>query len=306
MIAALAAFVATTRAECPCASLTPATFCNYAPADKPCPRANVCHGTNVSCSCADCASPNPVSCAGCGAPPPSSDCDASAHLAPGHIPVPCLQVPAAVAGGSERGLIKGLTTASGDKSFGYDTTASLSYDPTNSTLNMEWSNLGDKLLKNTYTECNSDMWNQEVVEIFLGLVPSADPLADPTHYVEVEISPHNALYVANISNPFTNGTDKTNTMIECSASGIVHSTQIYPAQSAWSASLSIPLDTLVFGDGYRPKPGDVMRVNLFRVVMESDTEACDDSSCAFGCWSTTRTAPSAFHHSNYFGVLEFV
>jgi|TARA_B110000208_G_scaffold116426_1_gene142719 hypothetical protein len=149
------------------------------------------------------------------------------------------------------------------------------------------------------------MWNQEVVEIFLGIIPTIAPLADPTHYIEIEITPHNALFVNNISNPFTNGTAKTNTAIDCGASGIVHSAATFSSESSWTAELSIPLN-LAFGSGYTPKAGDLMRVNIFRVVMENDVDACDDSSCAFGCWSSTDTSPSAFHHSNHFGVLRFV
>ena len=156
-----------------------------------------------------------------------------------------------------------------------------------------------------YSKCNSDMWNQEVVEIFLGIIPTIAPLADPTHYIEIEITPHNALFVNNISNPFTNGTAKTNTAIDCGASGIVHSAATFSSESSWTAELSIPLN-LAFGSGYTPKAGDLMRVNIFRVVMENDVDACDDSSCAIGCWSSTDTSPSAFHHSNHFGVLRFV
>ena len=80
-------------------------------------------------------------------PPPRSDCDASAYLAPGHVAVPCLDVPSIATGMPAH--IDVFTTAAGDKSFGFDTEARLSYDPSNATLNVAWSNLGDMFLKNT-------------------------------------------------------------------------------------------------------------------------------------------------------------
>ena len=55
-------------ADCPCEAL--GSWCHYAPASAPCPRANVCHGTDVTCDCDTCPTSG-ASCTGCNAPPPT-------------------------------------------------------------------------------------------------------------------------------------------------------------------------------------------------------------------------------------------
>jgi hypothetical protein len=54
----------------------------------------------------------------------------------------------------------------------------------------------DFYIKNTYKNCNDPLYNQDVVEFFLG-----DYYSDPlTHYIEFEISPFSELFVARIVN----------------------------------------------------------------------------------------------------------
>ena len=53
--------------DCPCSAL--GSWCQYAPAHEPCPRANLCHGTNVTCDCDTCPTSG-KSCTGCDGPSP--------------------------------------------------------------------------------------------------------------------------------------------------------------------------------------------------------------------------------------------
>jgi len=50
--------------------------------------------------------------------------------------------------------------------------------------------------QNSYTKHNSEMYNQEVFELFI-----SEGSATPTRYLELEINPNNALFVGWIENP---------------------------------------------------------------------------------------------------------
>ncbi len=97
-----------------------------------------------------------------------------------------------------------------------------------------------------------------------------------------------------------NGTDKTNTMLNCSsASVIVGSSVIDRSAGEYVAYLDVPWSN--FGS-FHPKV-NVYRANFFRVVMEKSVATCDPSSCAYGAWSPTMQNPPSFHVTPYMGVL---
>lgn len=131
----------------------------------------------------------------------------------------------------------------------------------------------------------------------------ATPGGDPTLYTEIELTPHNVLYVAQIHNPYGNGTGKYNTMIPCDKSGILHSVSPLATDPhhTWIGHVQVPW-SLVSTAG-KPAPEAVYRVNFFRVAMFKDVDICDASSCDFGCWSPTYTSPPSFHVTPYFGVM---
>lgn len=63
----------------------------------------------------------------------------------------------------------------------------------------------DYYIRNTYQKCNDNLYNQDVVELFLG-----DPNSEPApihHYVELEFSPTSVMFAAKIYNPNLNNTD---------------------------------------------------------------------------------------------------
>ena len=66
MLVILSLFLVSAHATaCPCDALH--TYCDYSPG--PCPKANLCHGTNTICSCNDCPGAPRGICQNCTAPP---------------------------------------------------------------------------------------------------------------------------------------------------------------------------------------------------------------------------------------------
>ena len=148
------------------------------------------------------------------------------------------------------------------------------------------------------------MWNQEVVEVFLGDKP--DPTAEfLTSYLEVEITPQNTLYVARISNPYGNGTDKSSKMIECTASGITHHTRM--GHDSFNANLTVPWKNVYSGsEPEGTKKGSTFYGNFFRVLMEKPVASCDPDTCEYGAWSPTFDVPPQFHVTTVFGEIHLV
>lgn len=194
----------------------------------------------------------------------------------------------------------GMQVSSGDGNFPAPTNIEACW--TEDAFHVMFQALEDKWLKNEHTKCNSETWQQEVVEVFLG--DNADP-AEPflKKYLEVEVSPQNTLYVARILNPYGNGTDKSNTMVDCESSGIEHSTRM--GHNSYNANLTIPWKN-VYADGKGPsgtKRGQTFYGNFFRVLMEKPVSSCDDENCVYGAWSPTFRNPPQYHVTTVFGEL---
>ena len=211
---------------------------------------------------------------------------------------PTLLVPAC--GTSAVASIGSLQVAAGGAEFPAPTRVQACW--TEEALHLMYQALDDKWLKNEHATCNSETWQQEVVELFLGDQP--DPAAPfLTQYLEVEVSPQNTLYVARISNPYGNGTDKTNAMVDCAASGIEHSTRM--GHNSFNANLTVPWKN-VYQDGKGPggtKKGQTFYGNFFRVLMEQPVASCDPSTCDYGAWSPTFATPPQFHITTVFGEI---
>lgn len=173
---------------------------------------------------------------------------------------------------------------------------------TDEALHLAYEARDEKLFLNHYDKCNTDMWNNEVVEIFLA--PAKGPGEIITEYHEVECSPHNALYVAKISNPYGNGTNKSNTMVDCGASGVKHAVKLERENHIWSTNLTIPWSLVTDTTYHLPKE---WRMNLFRVLMLNETAPiCDDNQCRYGAWSPTGAFPSNYHISTALGSMTLV
>ena len=120
---------------------------------------------------------------------------------------------------------------------------------------------------------------------------------DPQRYLEVETTPHSALYSSHIFNPFLNGTI-SHTLVACSSSADESS-------RTWRAVLAIPwqLVNAAAPSAAPAQPGDEYRANFYRINMRNNVSSCSASDCDYGAWSATMRNPPSFHQPKYFGTL---
>lgn len=140
----------------------------------------------------------------------------------------------------------------------------------------------------TYTQRDEAIYDEEVVEIFVG--PGE---ADPVRYFEFEVSPNEVLLDARIYNPTSQRTD-LQLDIPWNCPGIRWRAGRDDAARHWWAVLVIPWAAVA-------PPGDlppVWRANFYRI------ERPRDAAPEFSCWSPTMTDPADFHKPAYFGILE--
>lgn len=150
---------------------------------------------------------------------------------------------------------------------------------------------------NNYTRHNTDLWRQEVFEIFIA---AGDEV--PSRYLELEINPNNALFAAWVENLSGQMPEKL-TMLPHPDHGIQHQVNTEPNQ--WSGHISIPLSLL------SDSPSTSYRINFYRIVLRSEPSQsdweCDPGNCDFLCWSPTMSGEEpAFHRPGYFGSLRIL
>ncbi len=150
--------------------------------------------------------------------------------------------------------------------------------------------------ENTYTVHNTELYNQEVFEVFI-----AEGTETPSRYLELEINPNNVLWIGKIHNP-TKGQGGGNSaeMIGYEQSGIKHS--IKTNDDSWSGSLQIPLALV------GPQQTNNYRINFYRIVSlkshKKSNWVCNPKECNFLCWSPTMSGKTpAFHRPEYFGKM---
>lgn len=157
----------------------------------------------------------------------------------------------------------------------------------------------------TPTQHNSDLWQQEVFEVFI-----AEGSDTPTRYLEVELNPNNALFVGWIDNPTREGDANTLTMIPYGQSGIEHRIT-GSGPDWWQGELRIPL-SLLSSSAKGPLPHSrQFRINFYRIVLiQSQTIpdwTCSPSNASFQCWSPTLSGKTPrFHRPESFGHLRLL
>lgn len=150
--------------------------------------------------------------------------------------------------------------------------------------------------ENTYKIHNTDMWNQEVFEIFI----SDELESTPKHYLEFEINSNNAIWIGRIHNPTGKAPKVSDTqMIPPAKVGIKH--EVHTKGDTWSGSFQIPF-------GLIGKRQNRYKVNFYRIVSKQSHSDKDwkgnPSTCDYTCWSPTMAGKNpAFHRPAYFGEL---
>ena len=149
----------------------------------------------------------------------------------------------------------------------------------------------------TIDERDGDLYEEEVVEAFI------DADADLRTYLELEVNPLNALFDAFV----LNAKDRNQSicvMRDWDSKGIKHAVKINGelnsrkgTDKSWTCEIAVPLQDFYTAPNYPPKPGDVWRLNLYRIDHRKDKSE-------YSAWSTTGKI--GFHLPQRFGYLKFV
>lgn len=141
----------------------------------------------------------------------------------------------------------------------------------------------------TYSRRDDPIYEQEVVEIFVG-----EGAEDPIDYFEFQVSPNGVLFDARIHNPTSTRRDlHWDSSWDCPGVGWIARRD--DAHNEWSAALAIPWAGIT-RDGTVP---GICRANLYRIERPRNGEV------EYSCWSPTRTHPADFHKPARFGRFEF-
>ncbi len=136
----------------------------------------------------------------------------------------------------------------------------------------------------TYTRRDDPLWKEDVFEVFLA--PDAD---SPTVYYELEVNPLGALFDARVESP--NGRrEGMRVATEWDCRGFEARVTRRDAER-WSASLRIPLDSVLDGAA-----SGIWRANFYRIDRGRPDE--------FTAWVPTLADPPDFHVPSRFGFLD--
>ncbi len=112
------------------------------------------------------------------------------------------------------------------------------------------------------TERDKDIYNQEVVEVFV------DDDCDDHSYIEIEVNPLNAvldLFVLNRGGPIRGlwGWDSPGLLTAVHVDG--DPTRRGTADRSWTVELAIPMSDFMTAPHLPPRPGDVWHANVYRI-----------------------------------------
>lgn len=141
----------------------------------------------------------------------------------------------------------------------------------------------------THTQRDDPIYNEEVVELFLGSGEET-----PTRYVELEISPLGVLFDAWVDNP-TGRREEMGLDVAWNCPDIRWQVDRQEAAQRWTAILALPWAPFLIGPD-APLPRS-WRANFYRIERPRGREP------EFSCWSPTLTDPADFHKPARFGHL---
>jgi hypothetical protein len=145
----------------------------------------------------------------------------------------------------------------------------------------------DRDIWGTYTRRDEPIYDEEVVEIFIG--PGSDDLHD---YFEFQVSPNGVLFDATIHNPtWERSALQVNTAWDCP--GIRWWAARHDDRGRWQGTFAIPWAEL------HPTGSQVRdwRANFYRI------ERPHNDAPEYSCWSPTLTEPADYHKPYRFGFL---
>lgn len=153
----------------------------------------------------------------------------------------------------------------------------------------------DQDIWGTMLNRDDPIWNEEVVEIFLS------PDGDLTHYYELNVSPRNVVFDAEINAsiddpPVFEGRKEWD-IAGLRTAVIVDGTldDRNDVDSVWTAEIAIPFSSL---GRQTPNIGEKWRGNLYRIDLSP-------APAEFQAWSPTLVSPANFHRPSRFGTIVF-
>jgi hypothetical protein len=151
----------------------------------------------------------------------------------------------------------------------------------------------------TYRKNDDPIYNEEVVEVFLGVGEKT-----PTEYFEFQFSPNNVKFDAKIANPTGNRSDSSFRVdISWDAPNLKFIQKIENrlpvdkkcVKGTWITEVFVSWPDL----GWRVKSGEKLRANFFRI------DGYPEQS-SFQAWQPTFEDPPNFHVPEKFGLLELI
>jgi hypothetical protein len=146
----------------------------------------------------------------------------------------------------------------------------------------------DRDIWGTFTERDAAIYDEEVVELFIGLGD-----ATPVDYYEFEVSPNGVMLDLTVHSPNGNR-DGMVADFAWNCPGLQWAAGRDDANQHWWAVMAIPWAEI----GAKDQLPKLWRANFYRI------ERPRDGDPEFSCWSPTMTDPADYHRPAYFGVLE--
>jgi hypothetical protein len=156
----------------------------------------------------------------------------------------------------------------------------------------------DRDLEGTMKKRDENLWEEnEVVELF------ADAGNDQQEYLEFEVNPLGAmvdLIIPYLDRPRTvqgsKNWDSRGWRAATKANGTIGNP--LDVDTGWTCEMAVPLPDFLDAPNQPPRPGDVWRINLYRVDQNG-------RQVEFQAWSPTLTETAQFHVPQRFGRLVF-
>ena len=157
----------------------------------------------------------------------------------------------------------------------------------------------DQDIWGTYTQRGDAIYDEEVVEIFIGVGSET-----PVDYYEFEVSPNGVLLNVKVHNP---DSDRATIQLDFGwdCPGLRWGAQRDDANGRWRAYLAIPWSA-IGGSSIGGTTGvpTTWRANFYRIERPRLQRQLESGSePEFSCWSPTMTDPADFHKPLYFGML---
>lgn len=146
----------------------------------------------------------------------------------------------------------------------------------------------DEEIHNSYSNHDDPIFLEDAVEVFL------DPDCDEMSYFEIDVSPSNIVFDADID-PSNGKPIDSPIPRKWSCDGIRSATTIDIENTIWIVEMAIPFDSI---GRKTPEFGEEWRINFYRVDQFP-------APAEYLAWSPTLTNPVSFHVPEQFGILVF-